>query len=90
MRLIQVYHAVLDRILAVVYHHHRTPELIRKDVKNLDRLPEHLSVILSLRAGEDALAILMDEVAELAAWSVSAGIPVLSVYEKNGTLNPGP
>ncbi|PLB48573.1 Undecaprenyl diphosphate synthase [Aspergillus steynii IBT 23096] len=86
VRLIQVYHAVLDRILAVVYHHHRTPELIRKDVKNLDRLPEHLSVILSLRAGDDALAILMDEVAELAAWSVSAGIPVLSVYEKNGIL----
>lgn len=88
VRLIQVYHAVLDRIFAVVYHHHRTPELIRKDVKNLDRLPEHLSVILSLRAGDDALALLMDEVAELAAWSVSAGIPVLSVYEKNGTFNP--
>ncbi|KAH8432532.1 ditrans,polycis-polyprenyl diphosphate synthase [Aspergillus melleus] len=86
VRLIQVYHAVSDRILAVVYHHHRTPELIRKDVKNLDRLPEHLSVILSLRAGDDALAILMNEVAELAAWSVSAGIPVLSVYEKNGIL----
>lgn len=53
-------------------------------MKNLDRLPEHLSVILSLRQEEDSLTILMDEVAELAAWSVSAGIPVLSVYEKSG------
>ncbi|KAF7592377.1 hypothetical protein BBP40_000295 [Aspergillus hancockii] len=86
IRLIQSYHAVVDRIFAVVYYHHRTPELIRKDVKNLDRLPEHLSVILSLRKEEDALTVLMDEVAELAAWSVSAGIPVLSIYEKSGVL----
>ncbi|KAE8145787.1 Decaprenyl diphosphate synthase-like protein [Aspergillus avenaceus] len=86
VRLVQSFHAIVDRIFAIVYYHHRTPELIRKDVKNLDRLPEHLSVILSLRKEEDALAVLMDEVAELAAWSVSAGIPVLSVYEKSGVL----
>ncbi|KAA8644880.1 ditrans,polycis-polyprenyl diphosphate synthase [Aspergillus tanneri] len=86
VRLIQCYHAILDRILAIIYYHHRTPELIRKDVKNLDRLPEHLSVILSLRLEDDALAILMDEVAELAAWSASAGIPVLSIYERRGVL----
>ncbi|KAL4887904.1 Undecaprenyl diphosphate synthase [Aspergillus ambiguus] len=85
-RLVHSYHAVVDRIFALVYYHHRTPELIRKDVKNLDRLPEHLSVVLSLRREDDALAVLMDEVAELAAWSVSAGIPVLSVYEKTGLL----
>jgi dehydrodolichyl diphosphate syntase complex subunit NUS1 len=84
IRLIQSYHAVVDRIFTVVYYHHRTPELIRKDVKNLDRLPEHLSVILSLREEEDTLTVLMDEVAELTAWSVSAGIPVLSIYEKSG------
>ncbi|GAB1207739.1 hypothetical protein APSETT445_006469 [Aspergillus pseudonomiae] len=84
VRLAQSYHAVVDRVFAIVYYHHRTPELIRKDVKNLDRLPEHLSVILSLRQEEDSLTVLMDEVAELAAWSVSAGIPVLSIYEKSG------
>ncbi|KAE8348023.1 Decaprenyl diphosphate synthase-like protein [Aspergillus coremiiformis] len=86
VRLIQSYHAVVDRIFAIVYYHHRTPELIKKDVKNLDRLPEHLSIVLSLRKEEDALTILMDEVAELAAWTVSAGIPVLSIYEKSGVL----
>ncbi|PYI07434.1 nuclear undecaprenyl pyrophosphate synthase [Aspergillus sclerotiicarbonarius CBS 121057] len=85
-RLTLSYHAVVDRIFAIIYYHHRTPELIRKDVKSLKRLPEHLSVILSLRKEDDALAILMDEVAELAAWSVSSGIPVLSVYEKTGVL----
>lgn len=86
VRLIQTYHAVVDRIFAIVYYHHRTPELIRKDVKGLKRLPEHLSVILSLRKEDDALAELMDEVAELAAWSTASGIPTLSVYEKTGTL----
>ncbi|PYH44794.1 ditrans,polycis-polyprenyl diphosphate synthase [Aspergillus saccharolyticus JOP 1030-1] len=85
-RLMQSYHAVVDRICAIIYYHHRTPELIRKDVKGLKRLPEHLSVILSLRKEEDALTVLMDEIAELAAWSASAGIPVLSVYEKTGAL----
>ena len=84
VRLIQTYHAVVDRIFAIVYHHHRTPELIRKDVKGLKRLPEHLSIILSLRKEDDALGVLMDEVAELAAWSAGAGIPVISVYEKTG------
>ncbi|CAI7664079.1 unnamed protein product [Penicillium glandicola] len=86
VRLLQAYHAVVDRILAVVYHHHRTPELIRKDVKNLKRLPQHLSTILTLRKEDDALAVLMDEVAELAAWSSCAGIPQLSIYEKSGVL----
>lgn len=83
-RLLQTYHAVVDRVFAIVYYHHRTPELIRKDVKGLKRLPEHLSVILLLRKEDDALAALMDEVAELAAWSACAGIPTLSVYEKTG------
>lgn len=84
VRLVQTYHAVVDRIFAIVYHHHRTPELIRKDVRGLKRLPEHLSVILSLKKEDDALAVLMDEVAELTAWSASSGIPMLSVYEKSG------
>ncbi|KAL5343289.1 Decaprenyl diphosphate synthase-like protein [Aspergillus crustosus] len=86
VRFAQSYHAVVDRVLAIIYHHHRTPELIQKDVKGLDRLPEHLSVVLSLRKEDDALPILMDDVAELVSWSASAGIPVLSVYEKTGAL----
>ena len=86
-RLSHTYHAVLDRIYAIVYYHHRTPELIQKDVKGLQRLPEHLSVVLSLRKEDDALAVLMDEVAELAAWSTCAGIPALTVYEKTGKFS---
>lgn len=91
VRLLQAYHAIIDRIFAIVYHHHRTPELIRKDVRGLKRLPQHLSVILTLRVEDDALAVLMDEVAELAAWSICAGISQLSVFEKTGMkLCPSP
>jgi dehydrodolichyl diphosphate syntase complex subunit NUS1 len=85
VRIRQIYHATIDRVLAILYYHHRTPELIQKDVRNLSRLPEHLSVILTLKGEEDGgLEALMDEVAELCAWCASAGIPLLSVYEKSG------
>ncbi|RQM05049.1 hypothetical protein DH86_00003620 [Scytalidium sp. 3C] len=89
IRLRQAYHAVKDRILAILYYHHRTPELIQKDVKGLSRLPEHLSVILKLedaRKGGAGLETLVDEVAELAAWCACAGIPMLSIYEKTGYI----
>jgi len=84
VRFLQAYHAVVDRVFVIIYHHHRTPELIRKDVRGLKRIPQHLSVILRLRTDDDALAVLMDEVAELTAWSACAGIQQLSVYEKTG------
>lgn len=87
IRLRQIYHATIDRLLAIRHYHHRTPEYIQRDVKNLDRLPEHLSVILKFKSEQDGgLEALMDEVAELCAWSASAGIPILSVYEKSGIL----
>jgi hypothetical protein len=87
IRIRQAYHAVIDRIFAVLYYHHRTPELIRKDVKGLKRLPNHLSVILKLEDGGEGgaeLEALVDDVAEIAAWCACVGIPKLSVYEQTG------
>ncbi|KAH6720404.1 nuclear undecaprenyl pyrophosphate synthase-like protein [Leptodontidium sp. 2 PMI_412] len=89
IRLRQAYHAVKDRILAILYYHHRTPELIQKDVKGLNRLPTHLSVILKLEDGARGgagLEALVDEVAEISAWCACVGIPMLSIYEKTGVL----
>lgn len=87
IRLRQIFHATLDRLLAIRHYHHRTPEYIQQDVKSLDRIPEHLSVILKFKTEEEGgLESLMDEVAELSAWSACAGIPLLSVYEKSGIL----
>lgn len=87
IRLRQTYHILLDRVFAILYYHHRAPELIRQDVKNLSRLPEHLSVVLTLKGEERGTAgveALMDEVAEISAWCTCVGIPMLSVYEKTG------
>ena len=84
----QTYHVLLDRIFAILYYHHRAPELIRQDVKTLSRLPEHLSIILEFKdheRGTVGLEALMDEVAEISAWCTCVGIPMLSVYEKTGT-----
>ena len=83
----QAYHAVTDRIYSVLYYHHRTPELIERDVKGLSRLPQHLSVILELEdngRGGAELERLVNEAADISAWCASAGIPRLSIYEKTG------
>lgn len=85
----QAYHAIHNRILSVLYYHHRTPELIRKDVKNLGRIPRHLSVIVDLNEEDrvEAVQRLIGEVAELASWCACVGIEMLSVYEKTGELH---
>ncbi|KAL8714416.1 MAG: hypothetical protein Q9220_001749 [cf. Caloplaca sp. 1 TL-2023] len=86
----QTLHIVLDRIFAVLYYHHRAPEFIKQDVRSLNRLPQHLSVILELKAEEQGFAgleRLLDEVSEISAWTAGAGIPRLSVYEKTGDLS---
>lgn len=89
IRVRQTYHIVLDRAFAVLYYHHRAPELIRQDVRGLSRLPDHLSVILELKGSERGTAGLeglMDDLAEISAWCACIGIPMLSVYEKTGKL----
>jgi hypothetical protein len=83
----RAYHAVAYAANATLYHHHRSPEYIARDAAGLSKRPRHLSVVLTLgdetRLGPE-LERLVDEAAELAAWSASAGIPVLSVYERTG------
>jgi len=88
IRLRQTYHAIIDRIFAILYYHHRTPELIQKDVRGLSKLPQHLSVILELKdeeRGGAGLEALVDDVAEISAWCACVGIPMLSIYERTGT-----
>ncbi|KAI0877615.1 Undecaprenyl diphosphate synthase [Hypoxylon argillaceum] len=82
------YHAVSNRLVAILKHHYNSPEYIARDVATLKRLPEHLSIILTLENGGkgDALEKLVNEVAEVTAWCAAAGIPKLSVYEKTGVL----
>ncbi|KAI5288617.1 hypothetical protein KEM54_005064 [Ascosphaera aggregata] len=87
----QAYRAIIERILAILYHHHRTPELIQRDVKGLSQLPAHLSCVLKRKreaSDDEVVDVLGDDVAELVAWSSCAGIPMLSIYERTGVLKP--
>ena len=90
IRMRQACHAILAHALAIIYYHHRSPDLILRDVKNLDRLPKHLGITLDLQNegtsdAVDGVSKLISEVAEVAAWGACAGIPMLSVYEPTGT-----
>ena len=89
IRLRHAYHAIIDQIFAVFYYHHRTPELIKRDVKGLSKVPKHLSVVLRLPpegGKKDRLETLVNDACEIVAWSASAGIPMLSIYEKTGKI----
>ncbi|KAJ5645115.1 hypothetical protein N7507_011126 [Penicillium longicatenatum] len=85
-RSIQAYHAVIGHTLAIANRNQQAPELVQKDISGLKKLPRHLSVILTQDTTNNGLEVLMDEVAELAAWSACAGITQLSVYENTGIL----
>lgn len=88
------YRHVRTKIASILYHHHRTPEFIQRDVRQLERLPQHLSVILDFNENDEeqggaGLEGLLNNVCEIAAWTASAGIPFLSVYERSGKCPVG-
>ncbi|KAI0125883.1 Decaprenyl diphosphate synthase-like protein [Xylariales sp. AK1849] len=83
------YHAVAHRIVSVLRYHHRTPEYIQRDVRSLPKIPQHVSVILTLEEGGkrgDAKEKMLNEVADITAWCASAGITMLTVFERTGAL----
>ncbi|KAK9771372.1 putative ditrans,polycis-polyprenyl diphosphate synthase [(2E,6E)-farnesyldiphosphate specific] [Seiridium cardinale] len=89
IRLRIAYHAVTLHAVSVLRYHHRTPEYIARDVHTLKKKPRHVSVILKMEEGGkrgDAKDKLLNDVADITAWCASAGIPVLTVYEKTGIL----
>jgi dehydrodolichyl diphosphate syntase complex subunit NUS1 len=87
----RAYRLVRGKVVSLLKYHHRTPEFIAHDVKNLEKLPKHLSVIVEYQEddgsqGNAGLEGLVNDVCELAAWAASAGIPFLSIYERTGKL----
>lgn len=89
----RAYRLVRGKIVELLKYHHRTPEFISHDVKKLQKLPKHLSVIVDYHEddahqGNAGLEGLVNDVCEIAAWAASAGIPFLSVYERTGEQTP--
>lgn len=83
-------HRIKIRGLAISYHHNRTPQLIAHDVADLDKMPEHLAVIVDLQDGSEeggGVEGLVAQISEIAAWCCGVGeIKTLSVYERTGCL----
>ena len=85
----RAYRLVRGKIVSLLKYHHRTPEFIAHDVKSLQKMPKHLSVVIDYQEddehqGNAGLEGLVNDVCEIAAWTASAGIPFLSVYERTG------
>jgi dehydrodolichyl diphosphate syntase complex subunit NUS1 len=85
----RAYRLFYTKLVSLLRYHHRTPEFIAGDVGHLEKLPKHLSVIVELneddeQQGNAGLEGLVNDVCEIAAWSASAGIGFLSVYERTG------
>lgn len=87
IRMRKGFRAARHRLRVIGFHHSRSPELIRRDIKNLSKMPNHLSVILELPKDDDkrsGLHRLLQDVGDLTAWCASVNIPLLSIYEKTG------
>lgn len=77
------------RFLRVRYHHNQTPGVIAQDATRLRKLPGHVACVLRRRPESEeggGVAGLLNEVTELAAWCLGAGIHRLSIYERTGVL----
>lgn len=77
------------KFLTLAYYPSKSPHLIRDDVNKLPKIPKRISCILDLKEEDDengGIDGLINQISEITAWTLSAGIPFLSIYEYNGTL----
>lgn len=84
-----VYNKACLRLFSMAYYPNKSPQVIRDDVSKLGKIPRRISCIVDLRSDDDengGVEGLIADIAELAAWCLSAGIPSLSVYEYNGAV----
>ncbi|KAK7203444.1 Decaprenyl diphosphate synthase-like protein [Myxozyma melibiosi] len=85
---VRQYYTLKNNFMAFLYHHHRTPQLIAQDVQGLAKTPRTVAVVLTYRESEEGGGIdgLLEQVADVASWSIGAGVKHLSVYERTGQL----
>lgn len=84
-----IYRRIYLKFLTLAYYPNKTPQLIRDDVNKLTKLPKRVSCILDLKDDDDengGVEGLINDISELTAWSILAGIPVLSIYEYTGIV----
>lgn len=84
-----LYHKAHLRFLSLTYYPNKSPRVIRDDVNQFRKIPKRLSCIVSMRSEDDengGVDGVIADIAELAAWCTSAGIPSLTIYEESGLV----
>lgn len=84
-----LYRRVYLKYLAVTYYPSKSPQVIREDINKLEKIPKIVSCILDLQDDEDENGGkdgLINSISELTAWSMSAGLTKLIIYEFTGVL----
>ncbi|ODV77073.1 Undecaprenyl diphosphate synthase [Suhomyces tanzawaensis NRRL Y-17324] len=85
-----LYRKVALKYLTLAYYPNKSPHVIRDDVNKLTKIPKNISCILNLKHEDDengGIDGLINQISEIAAWSLSAGVPQLSIYEYTGLVN---
>ncbi|CCK68724.1 ditrans,polycis-polyprenyl diphosphate synthase KNAG_0B02820 [Huiozyma naganishii CBS 8797] len=83
------YNLMKLRILNVFYSPSNTPQLIRQDVRKLNKIPKVLASILEVKPVGDVgggSKGLLNDGSKLVCWTVSAGIKQLILYDYEGIL----
>ncbi|KTW29305.1 hypothetical protein T552_01260 [Pneumocystis carinii B80] len=85
IRLCTLRYTLGEYVSAITKYHHRTPQIIKKDVGGLKKIPNHLAIILEYKK-EGGVELLIHQIAELSCWCLSSGIRILTIYEKEGRI----
>lgn len=83
------YHWLNIKYSSLIYYPNKSPQVVRDDIIKLTKIPRVLSCILDLKHHDDengGIDGLTNNISELTAWSISAGIQNLIIYEYNGVL----
>lgn len=81
-----VYHMCEIAIRTLSSYHNNSPQIIRRDVSQLEKLPRHIAVVLKFADDDKALETLLEQAGSIAAWCLGAGTQELTIYEKSGAL----
>lgn len=85
-----IYRRIRIKFFNLWYYPNKSPTIIRDDVNKLSKIPKRLSCILNFKDEDDengGIDGLINDISELVAWSISAGIQELNIYEYNGIIN---
>ncbi|OUM51397.1 hypothetical protein BVG19_g492 [[Candida] boidinii] len=93
MSIYRLYDYTLNRIklrfLNVAYNPQKTPSLINNDVNKLPKIPHRLSTIINYKPEQEengGIEALLNNSSEIICWTISSGIPYLTIYEYHGLL----